>query len=141
MEGLSAVASVMAVTSLAFQLAESIHKVSKFWDSIQRAPEDINDIKSELQFLRTLLEQIGHEAPHYPSGASTLSALRLCSGKIDTIKSLTAGFEAGLTASRTRTRIFSALRAVLKREEIERVQVSLDRLKATLMLVLINDIG
>ena len=56
MGGLSAAASVIAVTSLAFQLAESIQKVSKFWDPIQSAPEEINNINSELQVLRTVLE-------------------------------------------------------------------------------------
>ena len=141
MDGLSAAASVMAVASLAFQFAESIQKISELWCSIQRAPEEINDIKTELQLLRNVLKQIGHEAPYHPSGASTLWALKLCSGKIDTIKSLTVGFESGLTSSGVFTRKFSALRAVFRREKVEKVQDSLNRLKSTLTLVLMNNIG
>lgn len=141
MDGLSTAASLIAVTSLAFQLAEQTRKLFEFWDSIQHAPEEINNIKSELESLRSVLEQIGHEAQHQPSSPSMASALRLCSGKIDTIRSLTADFESGLTCSRIRTRKWSALRAVFKREKIEKVQNSLDRLKATLVLVLLNNVG
>lgn len=60
MDGLSAAASVMAVTSLAFQLAESTKSLFDFWDSIQHVPEEINDIKSELESLKNVLEKIGY---------------------------------------------------------------------------------
>ena len=141
MDGLSAAASVIAVASLAFQLAESTKNLFEFWDSVQHAPEEINDIKSELESLRNVLEQIGHEAQHQPSSPSTASALRLCSRKINTIRSLTADIESGFTCSRIRTRKWSALRAAFKREKIEKVQNSLNRLKATLILVLFNNVG
>ena len=141
MEGLSAAASVIAVTSLAFQLAESTQKLFEFWDSVQHAPEEINDIKSELESLRDVLEQIGHDAQHQPASPSTVSALRLCSEKINAIRSLTADIESGFTCSRIHTRKWSALQVAFKRERIEKVQNSLNRLKATLTLILLNNVG
>lgn len=141
MDGLSAAASVIAVTSLAFQLAESTQKLFEFWNSVQHAPEEINDIKSELESLKDVLEQIGHDAQHRPASSSMVSALRLCSEKINAMKSLTADIESGFTCSSIRTRKWSAIKAVFKRERIEKVQRSLSRMKATLTLLLLNDVG
>ena len=141
MDGLSAAASVMAVGSLAVQLAESCKKMFDFWDSVQSAPEEINDIKSELKFLIIVFAQVGREAEHNQSSSLTLSILKSCSRKIDTIQSHTTKFEAGLISSKIYTRKYSALRAVLKREKIEKVQNSLQRLKTSLMLVLCNNVG
>ena len=141
MDGLSTAASVIAVTSLAFQLAESTKKLFEFWDSIQNAPEEVNDIKLELESLRNVLEQIGCEAQHQQPNRLVELALRLCSRKINNVTSLTADIESGFTSSRICTRKWSALRAVLSRKKLEKVQSSLERLKATLILVLVNNVG
>ena len=141
MEGLSAAASVIAVTSLALHLAESTKKLFEFWDSIQNAPEEVNDIKLELESLKNVLEQIGHEAQHQPPNRLVEPALRLCSRKINTIRSLTIDIESGFTSSNICTRKWSALRAVWSRKKLEKVQSSLERLKATLILVLVNNVG
>lgn len=141
MEGLSAAASVMAVASLAFQLAENTKRMFEFWDSVQSAPEEIHDIKLELEFLTIVFTQVGCEAEHDQSSSLTLSILRLCSNKIKSIQSQTTKFEAGFASSKTYTRKYSALRAVLSREKIEKVQSSLHRLKTTLILALCNNIG
>ena len=141
MEGLSAAASVIAVTSLAFQLAESTKKLFEFWDSIQNAPEEVNDIKLELESLKHVLEQIGHEAQHQPPNQLVEPALRLCSKKIIIVKSLTGKIESGLNSSKISTRKWSAVRAVWSCKRLEKIQSSLERLKATLILVLVNNIG
>ena len=137
MDGLSAAASVIAVTTLAIELAESIRKLFEFWDSIQNAPEEVNDIKLELESL----EQIAHEAQRQSPNRLVEPALRLCSRKINTIKSLTGDIESGFTSSKICTRKWSALRAVWSRKKLEKVQSSLERLKATLILVLVNNVG
>ena len=141
MDGLSAAASVIAVSSLAFQLAENTKRMFDFWNSIQDAPEEINEIKMELEFLVTVLEHIGQEAQLYRSSSLPLSALTQCSRKVNAIQSLTSSFEAGLACSRLRTRKFTALRAVFKREKLEKMLRSLERLKATLMLILSCNFG
>ena len=141
MDGLSAAASVIAVTSLALQLAQSTKKLFEFWDSIQNAPEEVNDIKLELESLRNVLEQIGHEAQHQPPNRLVEPALRLCSRKMNTVRSLSTDIESGFTSSKICTRKWSALRAVWSRKKLEKVQNSLERLKATLILVLVNNVG
>lgn len=141
MEGLSAAASVIAVTSLAFQLAESIQKLFDFWDSVQNAPAEIHDIKFELGSLRDVLEQIGHDAQYQLANPSMVLALRLCSEKINVINSLTAEIELGFASSKSLTRKWSALKAALRRGKIEKVQSALGRLKETLILALLNNVG
>jgi hypothetical protein len=41
MDGLSSGASILAVVSLAIQLADSVKKIYEFWESVQDAPEVI----------------------------------------------------------------------------------------------------
>ena len=140
MDGLSAAASVIAVTSLALQLAENTKNIVEFWDSIESAPRDVCDIRLELESLSQVLEQIGHEARHHPPCASTLSALKLCAEKIEVIKSITSDLETGLASSKTRIRKWSSVRAALSRQKVDRVQDLLGRMKATLTLLLLNDV-
>ena len=140
MDGLSVAASVIAVSSLALQLAENARKLFDFWDSLQNAPEEIRDIKSDLDNLGKVLEQIAQEAQQQSPCPSTQSALRLCSGKINTITSITNEFEPGFACSKRRIRKWSPLKAVFRREKIEKVQKSLDRIKATLVLVRLNNV-
>lgn len=141
MEGLSAAASVIAVTSLALQLAENIRKRSEFWDSVQNAPTEVNDIKLELRSLKDVLEQISCDAQYQQANPSIVLALRLCSEKINVIRSLTADIESDLLSSRIRTRKWSALQAAFKRDKIEKVHNSLNRSKGTLTLALLNNVG
>ena len=141
MDGLSAAASVIAVPALALQLVESTQKILNFWDSIQHAPEEIDEIKLDLEYLRNVLEQIGNEAQHQPSSALAVSTLNLCSKKINAVRSLTVRFESKLKCSGISTRKWSALRVVLRREKIEKVQNSLSSIKATLALAVLNNVG
>ena len=139
MDGLSAAAGVIAVASLAIQLAENTNKLVEFWSSIQHAPEEIRDISSELESLANVLQQIGHEAEHHPPSQPTLSALTMCAERINVTNSITASFKAGLLSNRTKMRRWSSLKAVFSRDKIEAVQKSLSRMKDTLILTMLND--
>lgn len=141
MDGLSAAASVIAVTSLAFHLAESTKKAFDFWDSVQQAPEEIEDIKLGLKSLENVLERIGNEADLYGSNSTTLSTLQLCSTKINAVTSLTSGLEAKLASMKTRERKWGAVKVALKQAKIKQLQRSLDGLKATLTLELLHHVG
>ena len=141
MEGLSAAASVVAVTSLAFQLAHSTKKLFDFWESIQDAPEDVRKVKTDLKFLTKVLEHIAHGAQQQLPDLLMESALRLCSDKIDTIMSLTLDLEPEFASRKLRIRKWGAFRLILKREKLKRLQKSLDRAKETLMIVQLSHIG
>ena len=141
MDGLSAAASVMAVTSLAFQLAHTTKQLFEFWESIQDAPEDIRKIKSDLEFLTKVLDHIAREARQQSPDPLMESALRLCSEKIDTITSLTLAFEPNFASGKLVIRKWGAFRVILKRDKFKQLRKSLDGMKETLMMVQINNIG
>ncbi len=141
MDGLSAAASVMAVTSLAFQVAHTTKQLLEFWESIQDAPEDIRKIKSDLEFLTKVLEHIAREVRQQSPDPLMESALRLCSDKIDTIMSLTLTLEPHFASEKLVICKWGAFRLVLKRDKFKQLRKSLDRMKETLMMVQINNIG
>jgi len=62
MEGLGAAASVIAVTTLALQLVESVKHLCDFWQSISDAPGSIRDIAKEFHVLSGILASIASTA-------------------------------------------------------------------------------
>ena len=128
MDGLSAAASIMVVTSLAFQLAHSTKKLCDFLRSIQDAPKHVRNVKSDLDFLIKVLEHIAREPQQQSPDPTMDSALRLCSDKIDTIMSLTLDLEPDFASRNFVIRKWGAFRLVLRREKVKNLRKSLDRM-------------
>ena len=135
MEGLSAAASGIAVISVAVQLAESFKKLCDFWKSIKEAPEDIRAISVDLEILSNVLTQIAHETQHVEPDTTLIAALNGCCVKVKILNKVLNEIEPGFSSTKYRVRQWSALKAVLKRGELLKFQVALDRIKATLLLV------
>ena len=70
---------VIAVTSLAIQLANGFIKLFQFWDSIRGAPEEISVIMDDPMLLSAVLRDISHGEEQAP--AVTL-ALNYCRTKL-----------------------------------------------------------
>ncbi|KAL9116372.1 MAG: hypothetical protein Q9187_007104 [Circinaria calcarea] len=134
MDGLSAAASTMATVSLALQLANSTKKLYEFWNSIKDAPEDIHGISTDLEFLSSILQQIGLEAQYQPPDPGTQAALRFCFEKINAIGSLITDIEPDFASMSLRKRKWSAIKAVFRAKNYQKCQESLDRMKVTLLL-------
>ena len=134
MDGLSAAASGMAVVSLAVQMAESFKKAHDFWSSIKDAPEDIRIISQDLRLLSSILAQAAKELQHIEPDDVLIAAMEGCSSKVRSLTSIMDEIEAGLTARKTRQRRWTSFKAVLKKDRIAEYQVSLERLKTSLML-------
>jgi hypothetical protein len=60
MESLGAAASVLAVVSLADQVAERIKQLYEFWSAVNEAPEKIHAIANDLKFLSSVIVQISN---------------------------------------------------------------------------------
>ena len=135
MEGLSAAASGIAVISVAVQLAESFKKLCDFWESMKGAPEDIRAISVDLEILSNVLIQIAHETQHVEPDATLIAALNGCYVKVKLLNTILNGIEPGFSSKKSHVRQWTAIKAVLKHGELVKFQVSLDRLKATLLVV------
>ena len=134
MDCLSAVASGMAVASLAFQLANSVRKLCEFWTSIQEAPEDIRETAMELDLLSRVLAQIACELQSVRPDETLSSALGNCSVQITRLTALLDEIEPGFISGDLRVRKWTALKAVLKTGQFRKFQNGLERLKSTLLL-------
>ena len=62
MEALAAASSVLAVVSLALQLADNVQRLVDFWDSVKDAPTEVAEIRSQLRILAALLRSIELDA-------------------------------------------------------------------------------
>ena len=135
MEGLSAAASGIAVISVAVQLAESFNKLCDFWKSVKEAPEDIRGISVDLEILSNVLIQIANDTQHVEPDATLNAALNGCCVKVKTLNTILNEIEPGFSSTKSRIRQWTAFKAVLKRGNLMKFQVALDRIKATLLLV------
>lgn len=132
MEGLSATASVIAVGSVAVQLADSVKKLRHFWWSIKNASDDVRAIAGDLQVLSHLLAEINLEAQD--QNASMTATLLKCVDGIRPLTIIVEGLEPGFESNSPRTRKWSALKTGLNAKKIRRYQSSLERMKTSLLL-------
>ena len=135
MDGLSAAASGTAVVSAAVHLAESFKKLYDFWKSVRDAPEDIRATSVDLEILSNVLTQIAHETQHIKPSTSLIAALNECCAKVKILNTIRNKIESGFSSTKSRVRQWSAIKAVLKREELMKVQGELDRITITLLVV------
>lgn len=135
MDGLSAVASGVAVVQVTFQLVESFKKLCEFWKSIKEAPEEIRAISADLELLSSVLIQVAHETQHAEPDATLIAALNGCCVKVKTLTTILNEIEPGFASKSLRIRKWTAFKAVLKHGELKKFQEALERLKGTLLLV------
>ena len=134
MDGLSSVASVTAVVSLAIQLADSIVKLHEFWESVQEAPEDVQNMCAELGVLSSVLSEIAIEAQHQPPHDTLITVLKQCSVKIRALTVQINEIEPGFASKSRRIRKWSAIRTVFKQKKFKKLHTALEGLKSTLIL-------
>jgi hypothetical protein len=134
MDGLSGAASVIGVVSLAIQLADSVKKLLNFWDSVQNAPENVKAITKGLKVLSVVLDNIeAHQKLHGEDQATT-ELLDSCRDHVTALMNLIQDFEPGFTSQSRRTRQWVALKAVFKKEQIQKFQHLIQETKITLIM-------
>lgn len=134
MDGLSGAASGMAVVSLALQLSDGIKQLYDFWDSVKDAPDEIRVITTDLGLLSSVLAEMASEEQHSGPDPTLKAALELCCDRVSKIANLTNEMEPGFASMSFRIRKWTAFKAVLKGEKIQKLQKMLEGLKSTLML-------
>ena len=138
MDGLSGTASGMAVVSLAIQLGVSIKKLCEFWTSVKEAPDDVRAITADLHLLSSVLAEIASEEQHFDPDPTLETALKACGDHVAKLVRIANDMEPGFASKKPRIRIWTAFRAVIKGESIQKSQRILEGLKSTLTLALHN---
>ncbi|MCJ1307305.1 hypothetical protein MMC25_000951 [Agyrium rufum] len=134
MEALGSTASAFAVVSLAVQLGENVRKLYEFWQSVKEAPENIQNIASDLELLSSVLSQIAHDVQNTIPDHTLIAVLNSCITKVTTISTLITAFEPGFASRKITTRKWSAVKAAFKQEKLEKLLVTLEGMKTTLIL-------
>ncbi len=134
MDGLSGAASGMAVVSLAIQLGGNIKQLHDFWGSVKEAPDDIHTINTDLSLLSSVFAEMAFEEQHFGPDHTLTAILEACSDRVSKLTQVTNDLEPGFASRSLRIRRWTAFKAVLKKEKIQRFQKVLEGLKSTLML-------
>ncbi|MCJ1359269.1 MAG: hypothetical protein MMC33_009270 [Icmadophila ericetorum] len=128
MDVISSASSVFAVVSIAIQLADGLKTLWHFWDSVKEAPEDIQSLTADLQFLLNVLTNVASEAQHHKSGATFEGVLRSCADKIKVLAAIVEELKPAFDSPSSRLRKWTSLKAVFKAEKIKKFRDSLETL-------------
>jgi hypothetical protein len=136
MEPLAAASSVLAVISLALQLADNVQRLIDFWDSVKDAPTEVTEIRSQLRILGALLSSMESEASHSSNdGGSSLGndCLLVCKESIAKLEKMSKEWNRELNHNGIR-RKWVCLRKALREKELARYWSELERAKSTLIM-------
>lgn len=135
MDPVSAAASMVAFVSIAIQLADSTKKLCEFWDSFKEAPSSIQALIDDLNLVSVVLREFGTDATVGIPDETCLKALRRCEAIVADLNALMEDLVPGFASSRLHRRLYSALRAVGRKEKILFFRTSLTEMKSTLTLI------
>jgi hypothetical protein len=132
MAELGIVASGMGIASLAIQIGDCIVRLKGFCDAVKGAPEEIKHLIEEIETLSFVLSGFEtNEQPELnPGHEATTKCFQLCKKAIGILDGVVKDAEAEI---KKRKRIGS-VKAVLKRDVIEKLRARLMTAQSMLML-------
>jgi len=132
MAELGIAASGIGIASLALQVGDCIVRLKGFWDAVKDAPEEINHLIEEIETLSSVLSDFEtSEQPELNLGReSTSKCLQFCKKAVGILDSVVKDIEANI---KKRKRVGS-VKAVLKRDAIEKLRERLMTAQSMLML-------
>jgi hypothetical protein len=141
MEVIGAASGVIAIASIAIQLAETIKELVEFGKAVQDAPADIRALLQDLEVLRSALLQIHRTSSSIGIDAVTETVLKECEKKIYNLKTELEPSISKLKSNKLACRKWSALKITLKKGKIESLQKAIEYAKSTLILVQTNNLS
>jgi hypothetical protein len=141
MEVIGAASGVIAIASIAIQLAETIKELVEFGKAVQDAPADIRALLQDLEVLRSALLQIHRTSSSIGIDAVTETVLKECEKKIYSLKTELEPSISKLKSNKLACRKWSALKITLKKGKIESLQKAIEYAKSTLILVQTNNLS
>jgi hypothetical protein len=136
MEALAAASSVIAVVSIALQLANSVQQLIEFWDSVKDAPSDAAEIRSQLKVLGALLRSIEDDGQHPLNDngdSSEDDCLHACKASVAKLETLSQEWDRELSRNGIR-RHWSCLRKACSEKKLASYWSELERAKSTLII-------
>ncbi|MCJ1439072.1 hypothetical protein MMC27_008463 [Xylographa pallens] len=131
---MDAAAGAFAFASIAIQLGQSFVALYQYWESIKEAPADISTVVQDLRLLAAILRQIESDEQKFGQAPEVTDVLKSCMAKVDTLRSLVEELEPGFASKHRLQRKWSALKAVLKNDKVEKFRRSLEETKTMMLL-------
>ena len=138
MDGLSSAAGVISVASLAIQLGGGLKKLCDFWGAMEDAPEDLQFMVADMRLFSKVLADIALESQHLEFDDTVAAVLTTCTTKVEHLLATLDKIEPGSHSKSSRIRVWTAFKATLKAEKIEKFQETLESIQKTLLLALQN---
>ncbi|MCJ1288454.1 hypothetical protein MMC26_007812 [Xylographa opegraphella] len=126
MEVLGSIVTIITV-------CDQVRKIYDFWSSVQDAPVEVAVILENLQAIQAITERLAKDPDDYSDPDAPLhTVLQTCSKSIVRLEALLADFD--ISSPSRRKRRWAAVKAVWKRDQLEKFQVLLERTKSSLVL-------
>jgi hypothetical protein len=124
--------SGLGIASLALQLGDCIARLKSFWNAVKDAPEDIKYLLEEIETLSFVLSDFeANDEPELNQGhEATPKCFQFCKKAVGILEGVIKEVEAEI---KKRRRVGS-VKAVLRRDVIEKLRERLMRAQSMLML-------
>ena len=123
---------VVGVVSLGVQLAESLQKVKRFYDTMRGAPERLADIIDEIGSLSDILTEL--EQHPTSSGPNTGPTMQRCVAACRKAVDRFSTYANSLESRMKRSKRLGSVKFAMKNESVESVIASLESSKSNLVL-------
>jgi hypothetical protein len=123
---------VVGVVSLGVQLAESLQKVKRFYDTMRGAPERLADIIDEIGSLSDILTEL--EQHPTSSGPNTGPTMQRCVAACRKAVDRFSTYANSLESRMKRSKRLGSVKFAMKNENVESVIASLESSKSNLVL-------
>lgn len=123
---------VVGVVSLGVQLAESLQKVKRFYNTVRDAPERLADIIDEIASLSDILREL--EEDPTSNGANTGSNMQRCVAACRKAVDRFSNYANSLESRMKRCKGRGSIKLAMKNESVESVIASLESSKSNLVL-------
>jgi hypothetical protein len=134
MDGLSAVASGIAVVSLTIQLVDSVREMRRFFRDVSDAPKELRRLIDLLEQLELILENVGALVQRQQQDAvpteldvsgSILRAINMCQSKLEMLEDVVEAAKKTMAATNKAARTFGSFKLACKKKDIEEFESQL----------------
>jgi hypothetical protein len=126
----------IASVSIALQLAEVALKLHRFWNRVEDAPKEMNDLLNDLMILKDVLRDIHVQQRMIPGPPAALPAHRpllKCSEHFEELENLAKKLQLD-SSNGVIKRKWKAMKVVFRKDQVLQLRSNIEAMKITLVL-------
>jgi hypothetical protein len=131
-EAFGVAAGAIGVVSLSIQLAESLHKVKSFYESVKNAPPQVAELIEEIEIMQDILGDL--ETGSQGASVASTPTMRRCMKVADGATKRFTVFATELQNRIKKSKYRGGIKFLLNRDDIKQMLDQLERTKSSLSL-------